>query len=610
MQSQTRTFQTRLTGGQTVLAALAALYSTVARRVDAGLARGENPRDIAKTYWQPHGILSKNLDHILRQVQGKRKAVVELALVQAVDFKTRIKAKERQIALKRERQIQLPSEIEAWQVKLADPAIVGEERRDCARSLRGATRTLNTLPKSLFQHTRRLSRLRDLLAAAEERAKHPTICHGSRALFLKQYRLAENGYTDHAAWLADWQAARSSQFMVEGAAACPTGNQFVRCTVRPDGRFDLEIRLPPALHHLATRVWTIRDGTEIFAFDLRGLAFPHGGSEIRAALASRHPISWRFVRDATSWRVMAIVGTEVEVEIGADWSRGALGVDLNADHVALCHVSPDGNPRQVWRIPLVTYGLFEGQRLDLVRKVADRIRAIAGELGVAVVSEKLDFGKKRAQLTSDHSAGYARTLTSFAYRSFHVALRSALVRDGIRHVTVNAAYTSLIGRVKFARQYGLSVHAAASLSIARRAMGHSERLPNTVHAETKEATAVASLDVPLDGGGHVTLPAPVRMRSGPRGARRHVWSCWGRAFGRWKAAHEAHARSRRKARSAAASGGPEKPEPAAAGTGASVPIVWGRRRPSRRDVEAKACPGAGGGAQALTPRRVSTRKSG
>ena len=601
MPKLTRTFQTRIRGDHPALDATAELFSRVARKVDAALARGEDARTIAKTLWKPNGISAKNLDHILRQVQAKRKSVAELAKVQADDLRTRIAAKERQIARKRQRLKDLPVEIHAIRKRRVDDR--------SSDALRNATRAFGALPAALHQHSRRLYRLKHLLRQAERRASKPGICHGSRELFLRQYHLAENGYADHAEWKRDWQAARSSQFMVEGEARCPTGNQFVRCEAMADGSFDLEVRLPLALHHLAERRFVTGSGP-IACVDLRCLRFEHGQAEILAAMKARRPLTWRFLRDDTSWRVMVMIGQEIDEEVGLDWSRGALGVDLNAGHVALCHVSADGNPLRIWRIPLVTYGLSEDQRTDLVRKAARRIADIALELGVPVVSEKLDFARKKAELTSDNGVRHARALSSFAYRSFHLSLRSALVRSAVRHVLVNPAYTSLIGRVKFARPYGLSVHAAASLSIARRAMGHSERVPATVHAE-REGTAVPSLVVPLDRGDHVTLPAPVRTRSGPRGARRHVWSCWGRTFGQWKAAHEAHRRSARlRDRSASASGGPDGLTPAGVATGAQAPIAHRRRRPSREDVGATACPGAGGHAKARSPKRVSTRKSG
>ena len=270
--SLTRTFQTRIGGDQPALAAAADLFSSVSRRVDAALARGEDARTIARTMWRPAGISAKNLDHILRQVQAKRRALAELAKLQVEDLHTRIRAKERQIARKRSLLAELPRQIR--EVKATDG---GDPRR--------AEKLLVHLPSSLHQHARRLSRLKDMLAAAEKRVERPGICHGSREHFLRQFHLRENGYADHAAWLADWRASRASQFMLEGDAAHPSGSQFVRVAASEDGSFDLEVRLPPALHPLADRRWSARDGTPLAAVCLKGFRFAHGDDEIRAALA-------------------------------------------------------------------------------------------------------------------------------------------------------------------------------------------------------------------------------------------------------------------------------------------------------------------------------------
>jgi hypothetical protein len=42
---------------------------------------------------------------------------------------------------------------------------------------------------------------------------------------------------------------------------------------------------------------------------------------------------------------------------------------------------------------------------------------------------------------------------------------------------VNPAYTSVIGRFKYMKKYGLSVHESAALVIGRRGLGYQERLP-------------------------------------------------------------------------------------------------------------------------------------
>ena len=73
---------------------------------------------------------------------------------------------------------------------------------------------------------------------------------------------------------------------------------------------------------------------------------------------------------------------------------------------------------------------------------------------------------------------------------------------------MNPAYTSVIGRIKFAKRYGLSIHHAASLSIARRYFRFSEKPPRSLGK------------IPDGKEGHVTLSLPVRNRD------KHVWSFW------------------------------------------------------------------------------------
>ena len=49
--------------------------------------------------------------------------------------------------------------------------------------------------------------------------------------------------------------------------------------------------------------------------------------------------------------------------------------------------------------------------------------------------------------------------------------------EGVEVHQVNPAFSSVIGRVKFMERYGLSVHQAAALVLARRLLGCSERIP-------------------------------------------------------------------------------------------------------------------------------------
>jgi len=87
-------------------------------------------------------------------------------------------------------------------------------------------------------------------------------------------------------------------------------------------------------------------------------------------------------------------------------------------------------------------------------------------------------------------------LSGWAYSRFYELLKSILSNRGIYLIKVNPAYTSLIGLVKYACQYGLPSDCAAAIAIARRGMRGSENIPGSI---------TAYLDV----------------KSG-----KHVWSLW------------------------------------------------------------------------------------
>ena len=86
-----------------------------------------------------------------------------------------------------------------------------------------------------------------------------------------------------------------------------------------------------------------------------------------------------------------------------------------------------------------------------------------------------------------------------------------------KYKQVNPAFSSVIGRVKFMERYGLSVHQAAALVLARRLLGCSERVPRRWVA-------------PVGNGVQVAFTVPARKRV------KHVWTCWGAISGQLRPA--------------------------------------------------------------------------
>jgi IS605 OrfB family transposase len=543
-----------------VLDAYAELMATAEHKIHAWLKAGKEW--IGEEYAPLYRGLGLSAVHFRTARDGlnaKLKSITELAKLRITDLEERLGRKTKQASSKKGEVTKARNRIGVLAPKIAacdTQILVLKEKIRTSKTEAAKQRAIGSLKRqfdkrqdhveetsvlrtrikrhrsAIHQHKRKVAIIRHKLDLAKVAAADPSICFGTKDLFLKQFELEANGYANLDEWRKHWRNSRKSGFLLVGAAAIPSGNEMARLKLRPDGLFDLELRLPPALTSKAERSF-VAGGNKVYAIDFRGLTFNHGQDAVVMALARKQPISFRFCRDECSWRILVIVD-EAQPMAKFDDRTGCLGVDFNADHLAATLADRYGNPVRTWSIPLVTYGKTSDQTLDAVRKAAGEIAKLAKEHDVPVAAEMLDFADKKRRLRDDHGPAYARMLSSLAYSSFDAALASACCRSGVWLKRVNPAYTSLIGRVKFAPRYGLSIHAAAALSIARRAMGASERMPAPVGGELK---------LPLDGGGHVTLPRPARIGG------RHVWSSWQRLNIGWKAALAARGRTSRKARS-------------------------------------------------------------
>ena len=231
----------------------------------------------------------------------------------------------------------------------------------------------------------------------------------------------------------------------------------------------------------------------------------HGDKAARATELGQ-AIGYRFKREAKGWRVF--VSTEMmDVPIVTDRRRGAIGVDLNADHLAVVETDASDNYLNAWRVPLVTYGKSQRQSEALIGDAVASVVEYAREVGKPIVIERLDFRQKKAVLEGE-SRRYSRMLSSFSYGKIKAYFLSRGYREGVEIVAVNPAYSSVVGRVKFMERYGLTVHQAAALVLARRLLGCSERIPSRWVC-------------PVGSGVHIAFTVPVRKRV------KHVWTYWG-----------------------------------------------------------------------------------
>ena len=465
--------------GISVLSAYAELYCRLERTLFSRYCAGVFLPSLKSSYLSAHRIPARMFNRLRVSVEGKVSAVREGQLRQVESLDRRISRAKKQIsdALKRGK-------------------------------------------LSVAHHKkRRLDNLRHHLAAlrADVVAGRVRICFGSRRLWQGQYALEANGYSSHEEWKRDWREARSDEFFVLGSKDETSGCQLCVATVQDDGKLTLRLRLPDALAE--------RHGKYLV---LKGIHFNHGHAQVLAALQSDEgqAISYRFKRDRKGWRVFASVKHQ-PVPVVTDRRLGAIGVDVNVDHLAVSETDYSGNWLRSWTVLLVTCGKSRRQAEALVGDAVAVIVASAREAGKPLVIENLDFSKKR-DLLEGESPGRSRMLSSFAYGRIKTYFLSRGYREGVEVVEVNPAFSSVIGRISFMERYGLSVDQAAALVLARRSLGCSEGIPDR--------------RVCPDGlGGHVAFRVPARKRV------KHIWTLWGAVSGQLKRAlAELHRRGGRR----------------------------------------------------------------
>lgn len=150
-----------------------------------------------------------------------------------------------------------------------------------------------------------------------------------------------------------------------------------------------------------------------------------------------------------------------------DYTKGVLGIDINADHIAYTVTDSSGNPVKLDTIKLDLINRNGKEKLHDIRNVCKRLSELALSYNVPIIKEDLDFNNRKDSLRYQKDKGYNRMISSFAYKRFDEALESRCLKDVVPIIKVNPAYTSKTAKSRYCPVMGCSVHMAASYLIAR-----------------------------------------------------------------------------------------------------------------------------------------------
>jgi hypothetical protein len=124
-------------------------------------------------------------------------------------------------------------------------------------------------------------------------------------------------------------------------------------------------------------------------------------------------LTYRFARDAKGWRVFVAVAVAAP-DSSSKAELGAIGVDFNADHLAVAPTDQFGNLVNAQRVDALTYGKTPKQTQAIYGDIAVAVASRARCAGKPVVIERLDFAQKKAQLETVERKR-SRTLSALSY---------------------------------------------------------------------------------------------------------------------------------------------------------------------------------------------------
>ena len=190
--------------------------------------------------------------------------------------------------------------------------------------------------------------------------------------------------------------------------------------------------------------------------------------------------TWYFYRKNQKWNA-AVQFTPGEIaQVSRHSGYGCIGIDLNPGSIGWAYSDYQGNLKAHGQIAL-QQGLPKGKQDAQLVDACLQLASLADTYSSPIAVEQLDFSTKKESL-NELGNKYARMLSSWAYSRFFQLLNSINSNRGIKVLTVNPAYSSLIGLVKYARQYGLASDESAAFVIARRAERLTEKIPHPINA--------------------------------------------------------------------------------------------------------------------------------
>ena len=385
-----------------------------------------------QNFMKEHNIRRRTADSILRDVQGRINALIELK-------KYEIFQKEHKIKTLKESIEKLDDKILKLQEKLNNKITINHF-------------TYWNLKKSRAFKKMKLNKFKMRLEQLkwEIETGHYKLCFGTKKL-LKSNK-------------TEFLLQRDSQISYIGSQDETSRNQMLQLSYNnKNNQFNIKIRKDFGF-----------DTEEKYVFGK--CYFNNHKNKLIEALKNKNstPLTYFIIRKNNRYYLHCTF--EYRLENRSNFltrkTYGTIGLDFNKGFIALSETDRNSN---LIGTDILKYRFGKGNKTQSdLEKCISKILKRALEKGKDICIENLNFKTKKSKTEkakSKKGKKYNNMLHSFSYALYDKLITNMAFRNKVDVIKVNPAWTSWIAKNKFCNRMKLNIHTGASFVIARRGIG-------------------------------------------------------------------------------------------------------------------------------------------
>ena len=392
---------------------------------------------LLKKFMADYKISRRTTNSILKEVQGRIKALAELK-------KYEVSQKEQKIKKMKEEIEKLDSKILEFQEKMKNKIKINHFKYWNLKK----SRAFKKMKLNKFQM--RIEQLK-----WEIETGHYKLCFGTK-------KLLQSSKTE-------FHLQRDSQMSYIGSQDETGKNSMFQLTYNNrNNQFDIKIRKDFGL-----------DTDEKYVFGK--CYFNNHKNELIDALKNKNstPLTYSIIRKNGRYYVHCTFEYRMENKSSFLTRKeyGTIGVDFNKGFLTVSEIDRNGNLLNTEKL-YYRFGQGNKTKTDLEKIILYIVRKCI-ETGKDLCIENLNFKNTKANISKAFSkAGkkYNNMLHSLAYSLFDKLVTNIAFRNKVDVKKVNPAWTSWIAENKFCNRMKLNIHNGAAFVIARRGLGIKENM--------------------------------------------------------------------------------------------------------------------------------------